>query len=187
MNPPYAINNWGQHLPLSHLTVPMNVRHYNNVIEYNVHSLYGTMETIATRAALEYYYKKRSLVISRSTYPGQGSQGAHWLGDNLSSLVLYLHCLLLFYIIIHSTFIGGWNGRCDDRWDDLQHSLAGIMAMNMFGIPLVGADICGFNGDTTEELCARWSAVGAFYPFARNHNTNGARPQEPYVWDSVAK
>lgn len=52
----------------------------------------------------------------------------------------------------------------------------------MFGIPLVGADICGFIGDTNQNLCTKWHFVGAFYPFSRNHN-GGNVAQEPYVWD----
>lgn len=53
----------------------------------------------------------------------------------------------------------------------------------MFGIPYIGADICGFIGDTNPELCARWTVVGSFNPFARNHNNFGQISQEPYVFN----
>ena len=60
------------------------------------------------------------------------------------------------------------------------YSVTGVMLMHMFGIQLAGVDICGFGGNTTAELCARWHMVGAFYPFSRNHNAIGSTPQEPW-------
>jgi alpha-glucosidase (family GH31 glycosyl hydrolase) len=64
-----------------------------------------------------------------------------------------------------------WLGDNSAKAEHMGYSVTGIMLMNMFGIPLSGVDICGFNDNTNDELCARWHTVGAFYPFSRNHNS----------------
>ncbi|CAL2041467.1 unnamed protein product [Caenorhabditis brenneri] len=105
------------------------------------------------------FYDTKNLygwMISRSTFPSSGRYGGHWLGDNTA------------------------------RWEDLQTSVIGVMEFNMFGIPYVGSDICGFNGVSNEELCLRWHQFGAFSPFSRDHNSEGMPDQDRAVWPSVA-
>nr|XP_008162912.2 lysosomal alpha-glucosidase-like isoform X1 [Chrysemys picta bellii] len=126
-------------------------------MHYNLHNLYGLMEAKATASALIQIRGKRPLVISRSTFPSQGRYSGHWLGDNRS------------------------------KWKEMYWSVPGVLSFNLFGIPLVGADICGFSGTTSEELCTRWMQLGAFYPFSRNHNTQNEKAQDPVAFGSVAR
>ncbi|KFP18506.1 Lysosomal alpha-glucosidase, partial [Egretta garzetta] len=72
-------------------------------------------------------------------------------------------------------------------WDKICCSGLWLLSFSLFGIPLVGADICGFSGSTSEELCTRWMQLGAFYPFARNHNTQNEKAQDPTVFSPAAR
>ncbi|XP_065290345.1 lysosomal alpha-glucosidase-like [Dermacentor albipictus] len=117
---------------------------------YNVHNIYSQLEARATYKALVQIRQKRPFIISRATSPGQSVWSGHWSGDISSS------------------------------WEDMKLSIPNILSFGMYGMPLMGADICGFNMNTTVELCARWHALGAFYPFSRNHNTDDGIDQDPF-------
>ncbi|KIP03529.1 glycoside hydrolase family 31 protein [Phlebiopsis gigantea 11061_1 CR5-6] len=143
---------------LSAGTIAANATHAGGQLEIDVHNLWGLMEERATYdSLLEINPGKRPFIISRSTFASSGRWTGHWLGDNFS------------------------------KWSYMYLSIQGMLQFQLFQIPFVGPDTCGFIGNADEELCNRWMQLGAFMPFFRNHNILGAIPQEPYVWDSVAE
>jgi len=126
--------------------------HYYGHDEYNMHSLFGFLESKATNKYFTQHKRTRPFIISRSSYPGHGRYASKWLGDNYS------------------------------EWSFLEYSITGIYNFQMFGIHLIGADICGFLGNTTQELCQRWMQLGTLYPFSRNHNDIHSVSQEPWAF-----
>ena len=88
--------------------------------------------------------------MSRASFAGHGQHAQVWLGDNESSV------------------------------RSMQNSIHQVIDMSTFGIPFTGADVCGFGGDASDSLCARWAQLGAFYPFFRNHDAIEQEPQEFY-------
>ena len=64
-NPPYAVNNAGQHLPLSANTTPVTATGINGTLQYNTHNLYGFYEAAATTAALKAITGRRPFALTR--------------------------------------------------------------------------------------------------------------------------
>jgi alpha-glucosidase (family GH31 glycosyl hydrolase) len=123
--------------------------------QYNLHNIYNYYENKMTHDFIEQKLNRRPYVVSRSTSPGCGRHVSKWLGDNFAS------------------------------WTHMRMSIVGMLNFQIFGVPHVGADICGFVGNPDAELCARWYQLGAFSPFTRNQNFVTMIPQEPYEFGGI--
>lgn len=110
------------------------------------------------RAAFEGIRKSRPdsrpFIITRSSYPGIQRYAILWTGDNESS------------------------------WEQLLSEIRLIQSISLAGVSFVGCDVGGFGGDCSGELLVRWTQLGAFLPFFRNHSAIGTRRQEPWAFDS---
>ncbi|CCU81150.1 Alpha-glucosidase [Halanaerobium saccharolyticum subsp. saccharolyticum DSM 6643] len=115
------------------------------------HNLYGLLEDQATYKGLkESLDNERPFVLTRAGFAGIQRYSAVWTGDNRSF------------------------------WDNLKLAMPMLMNMGMSGISFCGTDVGGFTGNSNGELLCRWTQLGAFSPFFRNHCEVRAISQEPW-------
>lgn len=99
----------------------------------------------------------RPFIITRSSSLGTNKYAGHWTGDNSAN------------------------------FDFLRSGIYNNFMFQIWGVQMVGDDICGFGGNTNEELCARWFQLGSLAPFSRNHNIFEGISQEAYALGDKVK
>lgn len=117
------------------------------------HNVYGYLMVKASREGIVAANPdKRPFVLSRSNFLGGQKYAATWTGDNSST------------------------------WAHLKLSIPMSITLGLSGQPISGADIGGFNNNCTPDLLGHWMALGAYYPFSRNHTGSGSANQEPWAF-----
>ncbi|WP_053217064.1 glycoside hydrolase family 31 protein [Virgibacillus senegalensis] len=135
-------------------TMDVQVMHRNDgspATHRELHNLYGLLMGKATYEGLKDQLNgRRPFLLTRAGFAGIQRYAAVWTGDNRSF------------------------------WEHLQMSLPMVMNLGLSGVAFTGPDVGGFAHHTNGELLARWTQVGAFTPFFRNHSAIGFLYQEPW-------
>lgn len=138
-------------------TLPDDALHRNDegkaIPHQEVHNIYGLLHTESTRTALEKLQPdKRAFVLTRAAFAGSQRYSALWTGDNAS------------------------------LWEHIECSMPMLLNLGLSGFSFVGADVGGYRGDCSGEMLVRWTQLGAFYPFFRNHTEIDTISQEPWEY-----
>lgn len=119
------------------------------------HNIYGQLMIQATREGVKAARPdKRPFVLSRANFLGGQRYAAMWTGDNYSD------------------------------YSQMKEAVPMCLNVGLSGQPFNGPDIGGFMGDCTPELLRQWTASGVYFPFMRNHSTEGSANQEPWAFDT---
>ena len=94
---------------------------------------------------------ERPFILSRSGYISTSRLSAVWTGDNMSN------------------------------YANLRQSIPTCLNLSLSGVPFVGSDVGGFDGNATPELLVDWYKSAFLFPMFRNHSGKGTRRQEPWA------
>jgi alpha-glucosidase len=116
-----------------------------------LHNIYGLMMGAATYHGLKQQLdNKRPFLLTRAGYAGVQRYATVWTGDNRSF------------------------------WEHLQMTLPMCLNLGLSGVAFCGPDVGGFANDSNGELLTRWTQVGLFTPYFRNHSVLESIHQEPW-------
>ena len=122
-------------------------------VHLRYHNVYGLLMVRSSREGImEVNPEKRPFVLSRANYIGGQRYAATWTGDNSAT------------------------------WDNLKMSIPMSINLSLSGQPFNGPDIGGFTKSPSADLFGNWIALGAYYPFSRNHTSNETEGQEPWAF-----
>jgi alpha-glucosidase len=113
-------------------------------------NLYGNQMSESTYDGAKKGSNERPFVLSRAAFSGAQRFTAVWTGDNVANAS---HIKLSARLSVN---------------------------LGLAGIPVAGADIGGFVGDTYPALYKRWIALGSFLPFFRTHTMINSLRAEPW-------
>lgn len=117
------------------------------------HNVYGMLMVKASRdGILKVNPDRRPFILSRSNFLGGQKYAATWTGDNTAT------------------------------WKHFKMATPMVLNLGLSGQPFSGPDLGGYKGSPDANLFANWIAVGAFYPFCRNHTEKGNAGHEPWVF-----
>lgn len=139
-------------------TMDANVIHRNEgdpKTHGELHNIYGMLMCQSTYEGLEKLLQgERPFVLTRAGYAGIQRYAAVWTGDNRS------------------------------YWEHMKLSMSMGLNLGLSGVAFTGSDIGGFMHHASGELLARWTQLGVFTPFCRNHSAIDTRNQEPWTFNS---
>ncbi|QMV42010.1 glycoside hydrolase family 31 protein [Cohnella cholangitidis] len=142
-------------------TMDLDAMHGNNGkprTHEELHNLYGMLMSKATYEGLSRHLDgQRPFVLTRAGYSGIQRYAAVWTGDNRSF------------------------------WEHMAMAMPMVLNMGLSGIPFAGPDIGGFAHHASGELLVRWTQMGAFFPYCRNHSAIGTVRQEPWSFGDKAE
>jgi alpha-glucosidase len=135
-------------------TMDLDAVHGNNgspVKHGEIHNLYGMLMSKATVEGLKRHLGgRRPFVLTRAGYAGIQRYAAVWTGDNRSF------------------------------WEHMAMAMPMVLNLGLSGVAFSGPDIGGFAHHATGELLARWTQMGALFPYCRNHSELRSVRQEPW-------